>query len=279
VDAKWITALLLAFVLGLTLLVFSLVQMTAEDPAIGALSLTMALVFSPGGLDDETEIAQIRQELNADPQASLQPVPGLRITIRAADIAGLSAREARLYFFRQVAEPFYRQGAAGLMSLADTPEMRASLGQGMGPFTLFTLATHRTLQRILLGLVVVCLVMLIPLIFFSYRFGRLGSPGCVLFVASVPGAVLFTFVVSALQPGGAPPQSQELGDMAGYVAAQVLPPLVIIALRNHLVSLVGGAILMAAAIAGNGVWRLTSKKRRTPATGKPSPPPAASNPD
>src|SRR5688572_13330556 len=90
VDAKWITGLLLAFVLGLTLLVYTLVQITAEDPAVDTLSMTMALLFSPQGLDDETEIAQFRQQLSANSEASLQPILGLQITIQATDIANLS---------------------------------------------------------------------------------------------------------------------------------------------------------------------------------------------
>jgi hypothetical protein len=150
------------------------------------------------------------------------------------------------------------------MALADTPEMRAGVGQGMGPFMVFTLGTHRMLQQALLVSVGVCLVLVIPLIFFSYRFGRLGSPGCVLFVAGLPGAVLFTFVASALQPVSTPPQSEEIGDMAGYVAANVLPPLVSIAVRNHLVTVIVGFGLTVAAVLGSGLWRLIRKPQSRP---------------
>jgi hypothetical protein len=261
VDAKWVTGLLLTWVLGLALLVFTLVQITAEDSAVDTLSLTMALLFSPRGLDDETEITRFRQQLNTNPQAPIEPIPGLRITLQAADIANLSPRQVRLYVFRQLAEPFYQQGPEGLAALANTPDMQAGLGQGVGPFSVFTLETHQTLQRVLGLLVVICLGLLIPLILFSFRWGRLGSPGCVLFMAGLPGAILFTFVASALQPVATPPQSEEMGDMAGYLAANVLPPLVSIASRNHLVAIASGLGLMVLAVLGGLLLRGTRTKQ------------------
>ncbi len=60
VDAKWIAGLLLFFVLSAGLLVFNLVQITAEGPAVEMVSTAMALAFSQKGLDDETEIAEFR---------------------------------------------------------------------------------------------------------------------------------------------------------------------------------------------------------------------------
>jgi len=262
VDAKWITGLLLTAVLSLTLLVYNLVQVTAEKPAIDTVSAALALAFSPQGLDDEAGIAEFRQRLRASPEGGIQPIPGLRIIIREQDIANLTPREARLYLFRQLAEPLYQQGPQGLVALADDPEMQESMVGGIGPLNLFTLATHQQLQRVLVVLGIMCGVLLFPLILFSYRFGRLGSPGCVLVVASLPGALLFTLIGSMLRPATTPPSEESgLGGMIGYLAANVLPPLGQIVSRNYVIALMLGLGLMILSVLGSLIWRLAHRRK------------------
>ncbi|MBI2940401.1 MAG: hypothetical protein HYY04_08180 [Chloroflexi bacterium] len=272
-DAKWIAGLLLAFVLGLTLLVYNLVQITAEKPAVDALSTAMALAFSRNGLDDETEIAEVRQRLRASPGGTFQPIPGLRVVVQERDIADLSPREARLYFFRQLAEPLYRGGPEELAALADDPAMRQQMAQGVGPLGLLTRQTHETLQGVLRFLGIASVVLAALLVLFSYRFGRLASPGCVLFVASLPGAALFTFLARGLGSSGAataPPTGQDAGmtGMIGYLAAGVLPPLLRIMSRNYLVAMALGLGLVAIAFLVQFVWWLTHRGR---GKGRPSP--------
>jgi hypothetical protein len=148
VDAKWVAGLLLASVLSLTLLVSSLVQMTAEEPALETLSLTMALLFSRHGLDDETEIAELRQQLRDSPTGSFQPFPGSSITIQETDLVGRSPREIRLALFRQLAQGIYRQEAMGQPALTQPPDGQTIPIDELGILVVFTLESHRTLQSI-----------------------------------------------------------------------------------------------------------------------------------
>lgn len=82
VDAKWVTGLVLIFVLSAALLVHALTRITAERQAVDAVSTALAIAFSPKGLDEPTDLALLRERLKASP-GGLQPIPGLRITIRA----------------------------------------------------------------------------------------------------------------------------------------------------------------------------------------------------
>jgi hypothetical protein len=225
------------------------------------MSTALALMFSRNGLDDETEIAEFRQRLRASPDGTLRPIPGLRITVREADIAGLSPRETRLYLFRQLAEPLYRGGPEAMAALADDPEMQKAIAGGVGLLGLFSAQTHQTLQRGLTVLMIVALVLLPFLILFSYRFGRLGSPGCVLFVVSLPGALILTFLARAVQPMTTPPAGEEAGltGMVGYLASNLLPVLVAPMARNYLIALGIGFGLMLLAVLGSLVWRLVRK--------------------
>ncbi|MGC8787331.1 MAG: hypothetical protein ACP5Q1_07905 [Anaerolineae bacterium] len=263
VDAKWVAGLLLVAVLSATLLVFNLVQLTAEQPATEIMATTIATLFSRRGLDDESEIAQMRLALRASPDGTLQPIPGLPIVIREKDIAGLSPRQIRLYAFRQLATPLYRKGAAGLAAQITDPEARKSLAGGIGILELFTLKTHQNLRRVFLLLVGACLVLLIPLVFFSYRFGRLGSPGVVLFASSLPGAAISSLLWTVVQNQEMPAPPGEGGSLIGllnYTLANILPHVVPIVARNYLIALVLGFALILLAVLGSLLWRLTRAK-------------------
>ncbi|MCC7355871.1 MAG: hypothetical protein IT330_19195 [Anaerolineae bacterium] len=262
VDAKWITGLLLVVMLSLTFLVYNLIQITAEEPAVRTTSMALALVFSRNGLDDPTEIEEFRQRLRASPDGAVAPIPGLAITVREADIANLSPREARLHLFRRLATPLYRDGPQGLADLAEDPETKQVLSAGVGPLSLFSLQTHQALRRVFGVLVAISLGLVLLLVFFSYRFGRLGSPGCVFFAASLPGAVFLTFLslASGSQDIPAPPgEGAELTDMVGYLAANLLPPLVQEMSRTYLLLLGFGFGLMVLAILGSIIWRLARR--------------------
>ncbi len=80
--------------------------------------------------------------------------------------------------FRKLAEPLYYEGPRGLASLTTNPEMRRNMEEGIGPLGFISAATHSKLQKTFFVLAFTSLVPLGLLIFFSYRFGRLGHPLC-----------------------------------------------------------------------------------------------------
>jgi hypothetical protein len=270
VDAKWIAGLLLTFVLGLTLVAFSLVQVTAEKPAVDVLSMAMAVSLSGKGLDDETEIAEMRLRLAASPTGEIQPFPGLTLTIREEDFAGKTGRQARLSFFRKLAEPIYRQGGEGLAELATDAETRAAVSQGVGVASFFSLKTHLLLQRAFTILLIACAALALPLIFFSYRFGRLGSPGCVLVVASLPGAALLAFFGWAFRPPLAAPSPEAgMSERLGALAAEIVPPLAQLLARTFLYALALGLALIVLSFVGAVVFRRRRLAKDSPRVAGP----------
>jgi hypothetical protein len=263
VDAKWIAGLLLSLTLSVTLLIFGLVQVTAEKPAIDVLTLGMALMYSPNGLDDETEIEEMRQLLEASPDGSIQPIPGLQISVRERDIEGLTPREVRLHFFRMWAEPVYQDGIEGLADLADDPELRSEIIEGGGLFNVLTLKTHQALQRGLVVAVIASLLLFIPLVIFSYRFGRIGSPGCVFFFASLPGVLFFSLIGIAIKPISEPPVAEgSMTGMLGYLVSNLLPSLAKSIAQGYLIFLAVGLGLLLLAGLSNTIWRVTHKQRQ-----------------
>jgi len=262
VDAKWVTGLLLIFVLSVTLIVQSLVQVTDEKTAVDALTLTLAISLSPGGLDDPTGPAIMRDKLQASPDKTIQIVPGLRWTVSEQEIAGLEPRQARLYMFRKLAVPIYQEGIQGFAKLADDPEMKASMLSGGAMFDVLTLKTHQTLQQILAILVIVCLALLVPLIFFSARFGRIGSPGCVLCVASFPGALILGILSTVNQSGASPANpATGSGETFNYIVGLVVLPMVRGIVVGFWIALAIGVGLVLVAVFGNLIWAIFRKKK------------------
>ena len=264
VDAKWITGLLLTVLLSLTLLVYGLVQITSEKPAVDTLTMTMALTSSRHGLDDKTEIEEVRKRLGAGSGGTFEPIPGLRLSVTEEDLANLSPRELRLSLFRQIAEPFYREGTEGLAELVEEPELEKGLAGGAGALSFFTLEMHQRLRGTFLFLGIISLLLFIPLTFFSHRFGRLAGPGCVLILASLPGAILFNLISAAPQPAAKPPvEEADMSGMLGYLAANLVPPLAEIIARTYTIALVLGLVLAISSVFGSLIWRLSRRRSST----------------
>jgi len=69
VDAKWLTGILLLFLLNITFLIFILMQVTAPERGIALLTVTLARSYSAesGGMDVSGDIEIIRQKIAESP--------------------------------------------------------------------------------------------------------------------------------------------------------------------------------------------------------------------
>lgn len=233
VDAKWISGILLLFLLNVAFFVIILLQATAPEQGIALLSAMLASSFSyeGGGLDATGDIEVMRQKVAESPDGTWQPIPDLQIVVHAADLEGKTPREMRLWFFRQMAEPLYYEGAQGLANLSTDPTMRENILQGGGGvLSLVSAQSHARLLRVLALVGLVSLVGLALLVTFSYRFGKAGSPGCVIFLAALPGLGLCAAGRGALAQGLQAPEAaggaQEMIQRYAVMAGDALPPVV-----------------------------------------------------
>lgn len=265
VDAKWVAGIILTFTLSLSFLVYSLVIITAEKPAIDTLTIGLALAFSQNGLDDEAEIAELKQALKLSPDKSIHPIPGLNVVIREQDINGLTPRQIRFYIFRQIAEPLYKRGPEGLAALAGDPKMENKMVEDSGILGFLTLKTHRTLKNLLLILGLISFILFVPLVLFSYRFGRIASPGIVIFISSLPGALAFSSANLALRSLGANSHQARVTDMSGMaslIVANVLPSTVQTVVQNYLVFLLTGLGLIIVSVLGKFIYWLVQRRHK-----------------
>lgn len=265
VDAKWLTGILLIFLLNITFLIFLVVQITGPEQGIHLLATTLASQFSyeGGGLDAEGDVDIMRQKINESADKQWQPIPGLEIIVRAEDIEGLSPREARLWFFRQWAEPLYYNGPDGLADLMSDPEMKEGLAEGIGPLSIISAASHRKMLVFLGVSTGVSLLILSMLVFFSHSYGRLGSPGCVIFLAAVPNLILLAGLGSWLENSGQNTETSGIQTMTArytQLAADVLPGIIQTALTIYIFLVLVGMVLVFMALTGAVIGRSRKKK-------------------
>jgi hypothetical protein len=179
--------------------------------------------------------------------ARWQP-PSRDVTITKQELATLPPRELRLKIFRQVVEPFYIQGVDGLAAQAATPEEGAKIKQQAGALRLLNRQTHDRLGELLKWTVGVTVLFLVGLIGFSWHWGRLASPGLVMVLTALPGA-LFLLVVASAAGGGGGPVQQLSPALTRSIAQALLWPF----------GLVAGIGLLGLFAAGMG--RLIARRR------------------
>jgi hypothetical protein len=143
--------------------------------------------------------------------------------------------------------------------------MAKNMEGGIGPFGFISAENHSKLQKLFFVFGSISLLLLGLLAFFSYRFGRLGSPGCVIFLAALPGLVMFSLLRGWLEhSANDPAQPTEITAVTPYtqafarLALDVLPEIVQMAIRTYLILIILGIALILLALI---VPRLMRKRR------------------
>jgi hypothetical protein len=145
--------------------------------------------------------------------------------------------------------------------------MQKSVAAGVGPLGLISASTHSKLLAAFIFSAFVSLLFLGLLIFFSYRFGRVGSPGCVVFLAAIPGFILMGGVRGWLsQAAQNPPAAGEETFFTRYaqLAVDVLPDVVQTAMQIYLFLIFMGLGLMLIALVGTVFIRDRKTKEIAP---------------
>jgi hypothetical protein len=140
-----------------------------------------------------------------------------------------------------------------LAGIATDAEIQKNLEGGIGPLGLISAESHRKLQGVLTIVGLASLVLLGLLILFSYRFGKLGSPGCVFFLTAVPGLLLMGGINGWLSQNTE--QSAAIGEPTLFtrfaqLAKDVLPVIVQKAMQINVLLILLGVGLMLVALIG-----------------------------
>lgn len=248
IDAKWIVGVLLTMCFIPTLTVYCLYQVTAEKPAkkviVPLIRETMGVdQVSAEAFEQLTEVAQLRPGERFE-------IPNwpVKLTLLGRDIAGKTEEKLKTLILDQTFDLVYKQGFEAPLEGPPEISMTASV------INFFSQDNHRRLGTALGWLFTVCVILAIPLVLLSFRFGKLTSLGVSLIFSALPGTIL-----SLIFRGGVSGSEVGSKDILANLGKVVLP----VVLRIHLIVLIGGLVLALIGVAGGVIFWFLSEGRET----------------
>ena len=269
-NAKWLFGLLCLAAIIVAAVLYSASKPTERDVST---SIFSSILISLAKDDEGAEAFEEYQALAvANPDEDFT-IEGITLPIKGRELIGLSYDEAVELVIGRIAEILYTDGPDAVeqfftdTSVAGSEESAAGEGEefNLGPFVILTQDTHDLIRRIFTFSLIPVLVLAALLVFFSRRFGRLGSPGVVLAVGAAPFALLWLIAKGATnnagQDGVEGALAEALAPMAGELSTTFLWLLAI------------GVALVLASVVGHIGFALWHRSRPTPTRGQEETPP------
>ncbi len=264
IDAKWLFGLICLSAVIVAAVLYSASKLTERDAATGLFSGVMTSLAKEDNGAEGFEELQALATANPDEEFTIE---GATLPVKGSELSGLSCDEAVDLVVGRIAQTLYTDGPDAVEQFfADTPAAdseEASAVEGaesdLGPLSLLTQDTHDTVQSIFTFSLIPILVLAAPLVFFSRRFGRLGSPGVVLAAGAAPFALLWLIVNQATKNAGQ--------DGVDGALAKALAPMAGDVSTSFLWLLALGVALVLAAVAGHIGFALWHRFRPTPTPG------------
>ncbi len=264
IDAKWLFGLICLSAIIVAAVLYSASKLTERDVATGVFSGVMTTFAKEG--EGSEDFGEIQALAAASPDEEFT-IEGITLPVKGSEIADLSYDEAVDLVVGRIAQTLYTDGPESVEQffnatpVADSEETSPGEGEefSLGPFALLTQNTNDIIRRIFTFSLIPILVLAVPLVFFSRRFGRLGSPGIVLTVGAAPFALLWLIAKQATKnadtDGINGALAEPLSPMAGDVSTTFLWLLAL------------GVALVLAAVAGHIGFALWHRFRPTPTPG------------
>lgn len=184
IDAKWTCGVLLTVFLIPTLMVCSLYQATAREPAK---KVVVPLIREVSGIDRVSEEAfeQLFKVAQLNPGEKFE-IPGwlVKLSLLGRDIAGKTEEKLKNLVLKRTFDLVYEQGFEA------PPESPPEVSMAAVVINFFSEANHQRLGSTLGWLFTICVILTIPLVLFSFRFGKLISVGVSLIFAALPASIL-----------------------------------------------------------------------------------------
>lgn len=257
-DAKWIFGITTTIFLGLSLFTYTLKELTNRKNGVEIMTMALATMYSGGDIDKTTDIEAARQK--ADANGNFCPIPNAdKLCVNVNDFAKLGARQARLDFFKKLAEPIYLNDYS---SYTSDPAQAKKIEKDSSLLRIASARSNQIITNIFYVFAVLTLASTGLMIFFSHRIGKLVSAGIVTTFASLPGMAIFGFL-SIINPPPRPAGSTEnLGPLGQFspLVGSVAPMIGKIAFKIYLTVYIVGIILLIAALISKIVLKVKKKR-------------------
>lgn len=260
VNMKWVIALIFIPVFAVTFLLFNLYVITDETNSIKVSSVLLKEMYSPGNNTNANEVQEIRAAIKKSPNKVLLPFPGVDIKITEGDLDKYSTSDIKTRVFQELAKNIYNFDSS---KKENNHEGKKGILSNLGLMAIFTKEGHVFLGNILVYAVLASALPLSLLIYFSYGFGRLVSPGVVAIIVGLPIIVFLTVLQKKTEESGVILGTSEISiqqRLSAFIGA-VGPTISDIFLKNYSILTVIGVILIVAGLIGRIIQGHKSKQK------------------
>lgn len=240
VDAKWIFGILFVVFLGLSLIFYTLTQVTNEKNGKELMTMGLAIMYSGGDLDKTEDFEEAKAK--ADANGVFCPIANSVFCVNIKDYETLGAREARLKFWGQFAEMIYNED---FNVYAKNPEQKEQIEKDTTFLRIASAKSHAIVKIIFYILFIITLFCLMFLIKFSYKWGKFVSPGIAMIFTTFPGTIILGFLSIIKPPSGTvnPANQGPFGQYAPLASA-IIPDIAKIGVKAYLTIFITGIILI-----------------------------------
>ncbi|NTU69376.1 hypothetical protein HGB13_00910 [bacterium] len=230
-----VSFVLLVPIISFTILFAVLFTITEERQAKDTLTLIIASAFSQKGLDDETEIIEIKNKMDLAGVDKFVPIDGVMVEISRRDIEELSPRDLRLKIFAEIANLLYSQDEQEINRTITNDEIKKGL-ENAGFLGVISKNGHKETEKLFsYALLLACLV---GAVVYSLNKGldRLKVPAKAVLFGSLPG-LLISFLLKMLLSQPSPVSisgDSQAANILSNMINSALPQTIDIFLRTYL---------------------------------------------
>jgi hypothetical protein len=239
---------LLIFIFLTTLSSFFIFYLTSKGPATALMGRGIALNASKKGIDDATEINQLRRELKKQGGTlNLKKYIGFNVVVQEQDIEKLSPREVRFHIFQKVAEPLYTEGADAFIAQVRDRNARQEMLKHKDKMFFATAEFHRYVSYGFVAACIVTVLFFLLLIALCRGKAKLAVPAIIVMLGSLPLVVVFsayTMIAQSIIPIVAKGHESEALKMSQQIIGTVLQPTITFIFVVSLIAFLVGVTLV-----------------------------------
>lgn len=180
---------LLIPVISVTILFAVFFKITEEKYAKDTLTMVIATSFSQKGIDDETEIIEIKKQMDQMNVDTLAPIDGLNINIERKDIEELSPRDLRLKLFSKISDILYYQNKSEIEKIVSDKGLRENI-ENAGFITLISKDGHKKLETWFLYSFLASVCLFVAVYSMNKGISRITVPSKAAIFAALPGLII-----------------------------------------------------------------------------------------
>lgn len=195
IDAKWICALGFILVFSITLTSFNIMQLTNRERAVETLTgiIEKSLTNVEGNLLEKIE--EYKASLNAtETSDNAAPAEEGSLLGRALgyffpknEIINKPATEIKNNFLQSLAVPIYEEGTGMIFTLLRGIDYATPINNNLSKIPIYSDKTHDTLVAWFATSLIISLLLLAGVVYFSWGWGKIFNSGLIIAVTASPG--------------------------------------------------------------------------------------------